>query len=220
MENWDTKDIVGKVLEDLDRERLESRRGTYSALVPPEFQAAIEELVASNFKHYAAVFGNDRSVFKEQMARNWLVKHKAFAQLCDRSGMTRILRADAGHETPRSNEASFAILTQNASYLYAGPGAFDRVGPGAPYRYRRIPLRGEEVTNREGHHGFYFKEPPTTGRSAVTSVITTSSVVCIYRAILPIEHSRKVAANLNVALDQTFAYADSVTLCGLPKNVH
>jgi hypothetical protein len=181
-------------------------------------------LVDDNFKYYAAQFGNDRSAFREQMARNWLAKHKAFALLAEKSGMTRIRSADARYGPPQPNEASFAILTQNASYLYVGPGAFDRAGPGAPYRYRHIPLRGVERSNFEGQQSFYFSKPPSTGRVTRASISSgpwnTSPIVCIYTATFLIEQSRKVAASLNVALDQTFAYTDGVTLSFFSKRIH
>jgi hypothetical protein len=213
MEDWDTQAIIGEALKQIDRECQQHPQKSYFALVPPRLQPAIEKLVRANYAYYAPQFGKDRVAFRDQMARNWLVKRKAFAALAVRARLRPVPRVGAGHGPPRPNEASFAILTLNSSYLLVGPGAFDPKGPGASYRYRRIPLReAERVPNMEGPAGLYFRKPPSTNKRANTSKVNTSPVVSLFTGAFEPEEARNVAADLDATLGQTFTYTDTLTL--------
>jgi hypothetical protein len=219
-QRWDTQQIMGHALDEVDRECQEEPRHSYYALVPKDLRKAIDRLVDNNFPYYCGLFGNDRNEFREQMARNWLVKRRAFAALAERAGLTEIRSGGSGHGLERSNEASFAILTRNASYLLVGPGAFGRKGEGAAYRYRRIPLReAEQVPNMEGHGGFRFKRPPRVGHRAVSSKIATSPVVSVYGGVLAMEEAEGVRSDLGSGVDQTFSGIDTVTLTGWPPRL-
>jgi hypothetical protein len=213
MEDWDTRAIIARALEEVDEEVDRSSPRSYLGLVPPEYRPAIHELVDSNFDYYASQYANDRSAFTEEMARNWLIKRKAFAVLAERSGLRRIHAAAGRGGLAHPNAASFAILTQNASYLLVGPGAFEPGSGGAAFRYRRIPLReGEPLRDLQGSAGLVFREPLTTGERAVTTRMNSSPVVAIYTTSVPSDESRSLSASLDDALGQTFAWTDQITV--------
>ncbi len=209
---WNTDIIIRNVMADVDRQYHEEGRRSYYALVPEQYQAAIAQLVTNNFDYYAGLFGNDRNAFREQMARNWLVKRKAFATLVQRAGL-RPVRYIGFLQVPRHrNDAFYAILTRNASYLLVGPGAFDRSGPGAAFRYCRIPLRqAEKVSNMERRLGFYFKKPPRIGDPALTTEIMTSPIVSLYMRARAGPQAVKLKSGLTDTLDQTFIAIDTLT---------
>src|SRR5574341_21465 len=209
----DTRIILEEALAEVDRECHEHARCSYFAMVPPKFQPAVNHLAQLNFAYYAREFGGDRASFREQMARNWLVKSRAFNALVRRAGMVPFLAIGAPGAPRHPNLASFAILTQNASYLLVGPGAFDKSGPGASYRYTRIPLRkGENVPNMEGPEGLKFKKTPRIGRRATTSKVETSPIAAICAGVVEGELASPLSSDLGPHIDETFTLADTATL--------
>lgn len=210
----DTRIILEEALAAVDREYHEHAPYSYFAMVPPKFQPAVNHLAQLNFAYYAREFGGDRAAFREQMARNWLVKSRAFGVLVRRAGMVPFLAIGAPGAPRHPNLASFAILTQNASYLLVGPGAFDKSGPGASYRYSRIPLRkGESVLiSMEGPEGLKFSKAPRVGRRATTSKVNTSPIAAIFAGVVEGELASHCPSDLGPDIDKTFTLADTATL--------
>ena len=213
----DTRVIIEQILGEVDQERSDHPDGSYMALVPAKFRRVVRRLADHNFPHYSAQFSGDPAAFGEQMARNWLAKQRSFAILAERAGMSPISRIRARRGDPLLDHASLALLTENASYLLIGPGAFTPTGPGAPFRYRRIPLReGERIPNLDAPAGLRFKKQPRVGRRAITTNISTSPITSMFTGLPDPSSGDSLPAYLGPRIDDTFSRTDTITITGVP----
>jgi len=115
--------------------------------------------------------------FLEAMSDMWLEKLRGFEDEAERLGYSPI---PAGTKASQLNKCVLAYLTESGSYLIAGPGAFEKDGPGAAGRYERIKMRGGNVLPEviEKASGVIFGKTPKVGERAwVKDVLETSPII-------------------------------------------